>query len=414
MKALEAVPRLHVTLADPHAMARGWALDALAEIGEREAIPQLIQMLPDADRDRHYRIIRAAPRLDARQELIAPLLLRLADESTSIGGEAARAVAALGELSVQPRLKVAQYGSAIARAWALWALCLLGDPEAVDVALAALQDEDREVRTRGADVLGSIGDPRGYDPLVRALDAPEIRVRASATFALRSFGPQAFEPLAHVFLRGDTRLRAASALGELGDPRVLDFFLDGPDGSGAGSFPSNPARLVRQSTLLQQRLFDALKSPHPTSRRSAVLGFGYLRESWAWEPLVTRLHDKDADVRRGALSSLTFINRREALPFRIAALNDAVPQVRHRATMGLHNQDIDWRDASLLPLLDDPDVEARTRAARRLAEFGGGEALVALHLRLAAESGTSSRDVNVKDEMISAIKRIQIRSLLAA
>ncbi len=414
MKATEAVPRLYVILTDPYPMARGWAVDALGEMGDRSVISQLIEMLPSADQDMRLRIIRALHYLGAGNEAIEPLVLCLADGSTSVGGEAARTQADLGEPAVQPLLNVAQHGSMIARAWALWALCLLRDPQAVDVALAALQDEDGEVRARGADVLGSIGDPRGFEPLVRALDDPEIRVRASATFALRSFGSQAFEPLRRVVLQGDPglRLRAASALGKLGDLRVFDFFLDGPDGRGSDSFPLGLTGLVRQNTPLQKRLYDALKSPHPKVRHSAVIGLGYLREAWAWELIAAVLHDEDADVRRSALSGLAFFNRRKALPFLIAALNDDAPQVRQRATMELRHEDIDWRDSSLLPLLDNPDVEVRDLTARRLAEFGDEEALVALLARLPMESGTISRGAGVKVEMARAIKRIQIRLLV--
>jgi HEAT repeat protein len=413
MKAIEAVPRLRVMLTDPHAMVRGWVIDALAEIGDREAIPQLIEILPNADRDLRYRIIRALPRLDARQEMIAPLLLCLADESASIGGEAARALAVLGEPSVQPLLEVAQHGSAIARAWALSALARLHNSRALDVALIAIQDDNTAVRAQAAYALGSISDPRGFEPLVRAIEDPEKRVRASATFALRSFGPQAFEPLVQVYLQYGIGFGAARALADLGDPRVFDFFLDGPDGRGSDSFPLGLTGLVRQSLPLQKRLYDALKAPHPKVRRSAVVGLGYLRESWTWEPIVGMLHDKNADVRRGALGSLVLVNRREALPFLIAALKDDDQQVRYRAAIELRHDDVDWRDGSLLSLFDDPDVEVRHLAARRLAEFGGEEALAALSSRLVVESGISSKGISVKEEMIRATKRIQIRSLLA-
>jgi HEAT repeat protein len=415
MMATEGIPYLLAMLADPDAMVRYSTVDALGEMGDRSVISRLIELLPNADGDMKSHIIRALERLGAGEEMIEPVVECLGSESRGVNSAAAHALARLGAPAL-PVLAVAQQGSPTARAWALWTLYLLHkqhqvcDQRVLETALEALSDSDAEVRARGAEVLDALGDPHGFEPLLVALNDPEKRVRAAATFALRSFGPRAFEPLANQLRHGITS-RASLALAHLGDPRAFEVLLYGPNGDGENSSPFGLAKLARQSVALQQRLHGELKSSNPKVRRTAAMGLGLLGEIWAWEPIAALLSDEDAGVRLGALSGLSTIDAQRALPILIAALDDEASQARQRVMLDLSYDEAAWDATLLLPAIENPDPDVRYFVASKLGEFGDERALDALFARRTVESGMTSEGQSVRDELIRAAKLIQVRML---
>jgi len=65
----------------------------------------------------------------------------------------------------------------------------IGDPNAVNPLIEALNDEDRWVRTNAAEELGKLGDVRAIDPLTYvARNDKEERVRKVAAEALERIG----------------------------------------------------------------------------------------------------------------------------------------------------------------------------------------------------------------------------------
>jgi HEAT repeat protein len=106
---------------------------------------------------------------------------------------------------------------------------LLGDthdPSHADaLAERLLQDPDARVRQRAAEALARVGGPRATEALAQALDDPMQEVRLAAVSALRKLGPgPAKQGLARL-LREDevweVRVQAAHALGLTGDPEVV-------------------------------------------------------------------------------------------------------------------------------------------------------------------------------------------------
>lgn len=76
------------------------------------------------------------------------------------------------------------------------ALGKLGDTRAVEPLIAALQDEDVELRRAAAQALGEIGDSRAVEPLIAALRDKDIELRRVAARALGEIeDAQAVEPL---------------------------------------------------------------------------------------------------------------------------------------------------------------------------------------------------------------------------
>jgi HEAT repeat protein len=77
------------------------------------------------------------------------------------------------------------------------------DPATVDALIVALNDDDAEVRSQAAGMLGELGDSRAVMPLIATLQDEGSGVSAAATWALGELGDKrAVEPLRSAFRSG--------------------------------------------------------------------------------------------------------------------------------------------------------------------------------------------------------------------
>jgi HEAT repeat protein len=107
-----------------------------------------------------------------------------------------------------------------ARAMVLEALGKIGkSPQELDLLLAALKDDRKDVRLAAALALGKMADRRAVEPLIATLQDKDSYVRLMAASALGDIGDsRAVEPLLKTFkddLAEDTRSYAAEALGKI-------------------------------------------------------------------------------------------------------------------------------------------------------------------------------------------------------
>jgi len=83
------------------------------------------------------------------------------------------AAAALGEIgdadAVEPLMAALEDDSASVRIAVIAALGRIGDPAAVEPLMAAIRSQAVDIRKAAADSLGQIGDPRALDPLIVCL-----------------------------------------------------------------------------------------------------------------------------------------------------------------------------------------------------------------------------------------------------
>ena len=146
-------------------------------------------------------------------------------EPTSPGEEAARALARIGQASVDPLIRASTGPVAFARQNATWALGAIDDVRAVPAVIARLKDEDAGVREQAAWALGALDDVRGVEPLTGALGDRVGKVRKQAAWALGALDDASAVP-ALVRALGDedagVREQAAWALGALDDSRAID------------------------------------------------------------------------------------------------------------------------------------------------------------------------------------------------
>jgi HEAT repeat protein len=143
-----AVPPLIQALGDGDWHVREAACRALGAIGDRQAVPPLIQAL----RDWYVRAAacRALGAIGDRQA-VPPLIQALGDRDRGVRAAACRALGAIGDRQAVPHLiqALGDWDEYVRRA-ACRALGQIGDPQALPHLIQALEDEDEDAYVRRA------------------------------------------------------------------------------------------------------------------------------------------------------------------------------------------------------------------------------------------------------------------------
>jgi HEAT repeat protein len=253
-----------------------------------------------------------------------------------------------------------------------WDKCLKMNPVMMKELIRVMNDEDPQVRKKAIETLSRIENP-AVGPLVAALRDDNGRVREKAANALIEIGgigvTQAFI-VALTDRNPYTREIAAGALGRIGD---------------------NCATKI---------LVAALNDTNWTVRENAAEALGLIGDSYAIKPLITVLEDEDSDVRLKAAEALDSLgwqpgNEAEKRLYFIAkkdwdeclkldgvtvkaltrVLSDKNPQVRKEATETLVKiGDLDTLHALILSL-ENNNSDIRKEAAETLGNIGHSEAV---------------------------------------
>jgi HEAT repeat protein len=195
------------------------SVKALVEAGE-PAVGPLIQALDSKDPEiRENAAITLGKIKDERA--IDPLIKLLTDEEWEVESAATNALVGIGKPAVEPLIKILQdknedvflHMKVIAVLAGIkderaiqpmiqalkeepeldadlgYNLGLMGEP-AVEPLIQVLDDEDPRVRVRAAEALGRIGDKRAIDPLTDALNDKDETVRTFAKIGLKSVEAQ--------------------------------------------------------------------------------------------------------------------------------------------------------------------------------------------------------------------------------
>jgi len=131
-------------------------------------------------------LLEAESREEARGELIEALVSALSDTQEVVRERAGELLARLAPTSVVPlvaELESGRAGEAAARV-----LGAIKDRQAIDPLLKALEHTDSRVRAASCHALGELRDPVAVEALMRATHDPEHTVRAHAGVALDNFG----------------------------------------------------------------------------------------------------------------------------------------------------------------------------------------------------------------------------------
>jgi|GEM_PF-1649280 len=230
--------------------------------------------------------------------------------------------------------------------------------------LEAFRTGPREVRREAAVLLGRIRESRAIPDLIRSLDSEDEYLTNAAKTALYQIQGPAVMPLVEALGHSSARirLRAAEALEQVTDPRVLAPMIRALEGRDArlsavaaknlGEFgddaavPSLIRALGRSHMPLRVNAADALgrigerdavdallallDAEEAEVRSAAATALGRIGDQAAIEPLTRRLADPDILVRRAAGTSLAGFGEPAVRPL-VRVLTNASPAERLEA-----------------------------------------------------------------------------------
>ncbi|MBN2103998.1 HEAT repeat domain-containing protein [bacterium] len=177
------------------AWSRCSALQVLREIGDKKILPNIIHMLHDDSENVRLEAVLALGKINSGR-VIQPLIeVASSDSDPYVRFEVIRQLRIIG----------------------------VGYPEVLELALCALSDTNRDVRSQAAWLLGNFQDKRSIPALLKATSDAHWSVRESAEIALHNFGTKAVPQLIDALKSRSwtTQLRAARLLGDLGDKRAI-------------------------------------------------------------------------------------------------------------------------------------------------------------------------------------------------
>ncbi|MBI4510927.1 MAG: HEAT repeat domain-containing protein [Deltaproteobacteria bacterium] len=375
-------PLLQLVAEDELPAARSWGARILGRIGDKAAVPALLQRL----HDRH----------DVVRISAAEALGVLADR---------RAVKPLIELTLRdPAPQV--------RAQAAGALGKLGDARSMDVLVAALADPDHGARIRALEALEMLH-PQDTSPLEGALRDPNLEVRRRAALALERVGylDARIEELAS----DDPQVarRAYGAIMELGRAGLVDSI------AGAIHHPKFQARaLLVQAcgelggSRVGPVLVAAIDEPAWPVRARLAEAIGRLHAEGGAAALAKLLSDPEVVVREHATEAMTCFTPAELSPF-YSALVEAhalgtSSMRRHLVGLIAHFDREPTASLLLSAATEDPSSEVRLCAIRALARHVKWLSIEPLLQRL------TDSDVEVRMAAVDALSSLGTRDAVEA
>lgn len=179
-----AVPHLMALLRDDSSALRAQAASSLARLGQI-AIPSLISALKDSKPS--IRQLAASALGDVgSKDAVAPLIELVTTDQSGARPEAIEALGKIGDpAAIDPILSILRTASVAVRKRAISALARFRDARAIDALTEALLDQNEEVRQSAAAGLGEVGDERSIEKLERLADKDSSAdVRAAAVRAI--------------------------------------------------------------------------------------------------------------------------------------------------------------------------------------------------------------------------------------
>ncbi len=189
-----AVTPLLVLLRDESGALKSQAAAALARLGP-VALPSLVSSLKD-NRPSIRQLAAEALGDIGSKEAVAPLIELISTDQSGARPEAIEALGKIGDpKAIAPILSAMRSGSVAVRKKGIGALARFRDSRSVDALVAALSDHNEEVRQSAAAGLGDIGDANVITQLERVADSDASSdVRSSAVQAIERIRAQSRAP----------------------------------------------------------------------------------------------------------------------------------------------------------------------------------------------------------------------------
>ena len=420
------------------------AVVALGRIGDRRAVPPLLDVLEHTNRELRLAAASALARLgDPRA--FEPLLGLLGDPDVAIRQAAIGALNSIGHPGMGPKIcALLKSPDPLERESALKIAGYFGYDECTEQVVAACADPDERVRTSALEHLPYFEHPKALELLTNAMRSETPRARAAAAKALAampgsdaqallaaglsdpepwvryfsaiSLGRQgsifALDTLAHIASDDPAphvQVAAIEAIGEIGGDRAVEILKP----LAVAESDSGRAAITvlgrTQAPDVLDTLANALRSPTRDGRLAAVSALA----SWGGGDAVPSLQwsaaaDSDPAVVRAALSGLATIASadtpaaRPAVRALLAHLSDPARRADTLAVLGhLSPRAIPYLSEALIE--DDPRV--RRGVIEALGRLSHPSASACLQKAL------TDTDAIVRRDAIRALSRLGTRGL---
>jgi len=351
-------------IADTDEVVRLKAAQALATLGETDAIDYLTDLLRTKD-----------------------------GKPSTVRIPAAEALGQIGSKSLGYLLKKIKDSDPMVRWGVAYALGLIGDKEGTAALVEALGDESAEVRAAAAVSLGQLGSDDASAALVNALSDSNKTVRWFAQWALKKI-PKAARPALQGALKAEpVPIEAVELLGLVGGADDLDRLAEfltrmDPEYVRAAAFGIGQVlarsrssggdalaeRLAKVLTTIPNMAPAAEKEAWVQARREAANALGCLREG---APLLRAVClDPDPRVSLAAAAALGRISGKEMTLVECLgyALEGGEPDIRRAAARKLAELSSLDGVPYLEGVVNDPDTEIRETAREALLKLTGFQA----------------------------------------
>ena len=387
-------PLLEHLLTDPTAFVRVRIASALAQFDGPEIVDRLVRALGDSAWWVRMRGVEALEQIGTAAE--GPLLLALNDANPEIRRRAAVSLERLGVpgtllAMIETNDRVDEASRILGRlAWSgtrelLAELLLHPSPRIREIVLTAITGAER------SDLIPELAQIVSHDA--------EPSLRAQALAALRQLGATTSLPVA-VSAASDpvpeVRTAAIELLARTADRSVTDVLrshIEDPDPRVRAAAISGLGELG--GTTAQPDFLRTLIDPEPSVRAAAVMAVARARLKPLAPAVAERLTDEDERVRHAAADSLGRLGDRSVLPLLLDAFEHASPDLRTPLMQAVGRLDRAALAELLNRVIGSDDAASRLALAttlKRLRWPGGWEQLT----RLASDADAQVRAASIE------------------
>lgn len=393
------------TLKDNYPEVRKEATYLLAEIGNKEAIPQLLQYLKDEDFSTQYNAIRLLGILKAKEAV--PYLIEFLKHTQKYPDSCRLAIGALGNIgdrTATPHLieilkdktlpyipseiyealvklegkEVVNYLPDILKSKGSYQyvdaiLSKVAPQQSLDILMGFINNEDREIRYNVINSLIRENAKEAIPKLILAFKDSSPEVRSSVIYVLDIFAKDTILPVLILALKDqDIKVRTAalSVIIQRGYKETFPYLLE----SAKDENPEIRSLAISALKYLKIKeavpyLLEALKDKDPSVRSAALENLDVVAHKEVIAKISNFLKDDDLNVRKSAINALGDFANKETIPDLINVLNDKEPEIQTAAAYSLGKLKSKEAVTHLIAKLTDKNDSVRNAVIRALGEI---------------------------------------------
>jgi HEAT repeat protein len=417
-------------LSDPDWQRRVTAIQELSAFNEPSITPILLAVIGDEDEQVRWAVVRALEG-NTDDAVLAALQTAIRDSAYLVSDAAATALGRAGAPAVPGLLAALEDENPDVRGRVVEALGKINDPASVPALILLLQDEatpgreNQRICDLAAGVLEQIATREALTALAdwrgAPMDIPEMGEEVPPPPKTQWLALEHLLATLHDNNWG-TRESAAKTLREqakalrgLDDPHVINLLADAlRDRDEFVRWTAAEALAWIKDDTTVPMLLEAIHDPYVNVRRAVIYGLIEIGDIHVTPALLEALNDEYAGVREIAAEALGRISSPAAVPGLLMALEDEDGFVRRSAADALGAIGNVAAVPELANALRDSEVHVRWAAAEALGKIGDPAAVPALVARLTDSSGPSWEERRVCDVAADALETIGVPEAHAA